>query len=132
MSLNFGRKEISLQDDTMIVTETDQNGIIIFASKDFCHFSEYTPQELIGKEHNLVRHPFMPKSVFEELWKTIQNGNLWNGIVVNKTKNGNYYWVNSTIYPSKRRDGSLKYISVRVKASKEEIEEAIKLYEKIQ
>lgn len=128
MSLDIGQNEIDLDNNTMIVTETDEKGIIIFASKDFCKISGYTSEELVGQQHNIVRHSIMPRSAFEDLWATVKSGNIWNGIVVNKTKNGNYYWVNATVYPSKRRDGSIKYISVRVKPSKEEIENALKLY----
>jgi aerotaxis receptor len=128
LSINLGNKETHLDSNTMIVTETDEKGIILFASKDFCKIAEYSEEELIGHPHNLVRHPFMPKSAFNDLWSSVKKGETWNGIVVNKTKSGGFYWVNATVYPSKRRDGSIKYVSVRVVASKEEIENAIKLY----
>ena len=121
-------QEIKLSADTMIVSETDAKGIIIYANADFCKIAEYTKEELIGKPHNYVRHNDMPKAAFADLWKTIQSGNVWNGIVKNKTKNGNYYWVNATAYPSKNAQGELRYISVRVKPTDEEIQNAIKLY----
>lgn len=121
-------QEIKLSADTMIVSETDAKGIIIYANADFCKIAEYTKEELIGKPHNYVRHNDMPKAAFADLWKTIQSGNVWNGIVKNKTKNGNYYWVNATAYPSKNTQGELRYISVRVKPTDEEIQNAIKLY----
>lgn len=70
----------------------------------------------------------MPKAAFEDLWKTIQNGRIWNGIVKNKTKNGNFYWVNATAYPSKTKDGKLRYISIRVCPTNQEIEQAKILY----
>ena len=89
----------------MIVSETDAKGNIIFANYDFCKIAGYTMEELIGKPHNTVRHKDMPKAAFEDLWKTIQSGNIWNGIVKNKTKNGGYYWVNATAYPSKNEKG---------------------------
>lgn len=70
----------------------------------------------------------MPKAAFEDLWKTVKAGKIWNGIVKNRTKNGGFYWVNATAYPSKTRNGEIRYISVRVKPTKEEIEKAEKLY----
>lgn len=128
MSVNFGIKENRLNKESMIVTETDEKGVITFASKDFCKYAEYSYGELVGQNHNLVRHPFMPKAAFKDLWETVKKGEIWSGIVVNKTKNGNYYWVKATVYPSLNPDGSRKYISVRVMPSKEDIENAIALY----
>ncbi|WP_298753013.1 PAS domain-containing protein [uncultured Arcobacter sp.] len=121
-------EEVKLSADTMIVSETDAKGIIQYANSDFCKIAGYSKEELIGKPHNYVRHPDMPKAAFEDLWKTIQSGNIWNGIVKNKTKDGGYYWVNATAYPSKNSNGVLRYISVRVKPTDKEIENAISLY----
>jgi len=121
-------KEIKLNKDTMIVSETDEKGIIIYANDDFCKMAGYTKEELIGQPHNLVRHEDMPKVAFEDLWKTIQSGNIWNGIVKNKTKNNDYYWVNATAYPSTNNDGKKRYISVRVKPTSKEISNADALY----
>ena len=121
-------QEVTLSIDTMIVSETDAKGNIIFANSDFCDIAGYTIEELIGKPHNIVRHKDMPKAAFEDLWKTVQDGKIWNGIVKNKTKNGGYYWVNATAYPSKNEKGELRYISVRIKPTDKEIEDAINLY----
>ena len=73
----------------------------------------------------------MPKAAFKDLWDTVQAGNIWHGIVKNKTKDGNFYWVNATAYPSKTIDGKKRYISVRVQPTKKEIENASKLYESL-
>ncbi len=121
-------QKVKLSIDTMIVSETDAKGNIIFANSDFCDIAGYTIEELIGKPHNIVRHKDMPKAAFEDLWKTVQDGKIWNGIVKNKTKNGGYYWVNATAYPSKNEKGELRYISVRIKPTDKEIEDAINLY----
>ena len=121
-------QEVKLSIDTMIVSETDAKGNIIFANSDFCDIAGYTIEELIGKPHNIVRHKDMPKAAFEDLWKTVQDGKIWNGIVKNKTKNGGYYWVNATAYPSKNEKGELRYISVRSKPTDKEVEDAINLY----
>ena len=121
-------KETRMAEDMIIVTETDAKGIIKFANEDFCKIAGYKLEELLGNPHNMVRHPDMPKEAFLDLWKTIQSGNIWKGIVKNRTKDGGYYWVNATAYPSKKVDGELRYISVRVKPTEDEISNAIKLY----
>ncbi len=120
--------EIKLLEDTMIVSETDASGIILYANDDFCKIAGYTKEELKGKPHNIVRHLDMPSVAFKGLWETIQSGQIWNGIVKNKTKNGDYYWVNATAYKSIATDGSVRYISVRVKPTQDEINDAIELY----
>lgn len=124
-------KEVILEKNTMIVSETDEKGTIIYANDDFCKIAGYTKEELIGKPHNIIRHKDMPKIAFKDLWDTIQAGNIWHGIVKNRTKDGNFYWVNATAYPSKTIDGKKRYISVRVQPTKKEIENASKLYESL-
>lgn len=121
-------QEVKLSKDIMIVSEADSRGYIIYANSDFCQIAGYTKEELIGKPHKLVRHQDMPKAAFKDLWETIKSGNVWNGIVKNRTKNGGYYWVNATVYPSKSSKGELRYISVRIKPTDEEINRTISLY----
>ena len=120
--------EIVIPKDMIIVSETDEKGIIIYANDDFCDIAGYSKEELIGKPHNLVRHEDMPKVAFQDLWNTVQSGKVWNGIVKNKTKSGDFYWVNATAYQSKTQDGKLRYISVRVHPTQNEIENAEILY----
>jgi len=124
-------REIVLSKDTMIVSETDKNGKIIYVNNDFCTICGYTKNELIGKPHNIVRHKDMPKVAFEGLWNTIKVSEIWNGIVKNSTKDGGFYWVNATIFSSKNVDGTLRYISVRIKATDQEIKEASALYKQL-
>lgn len=120
--------EVELDKKTMIVSETDERGIIIYANDDFCSISGYTKEELIGQPHNMVRHSDMPKAAFADMWSTIQNGNIWKGIVKNRTKDGGFYWVNATAYSSTSSNGQKRYISVRIKPTKEEIKKAEELY----
>ncbi len=117
-------KEVFLDQDTIIVSQTDEKGIVIFANADFCKIAGYDLDELVGKQHNVVRHQDMPKWAFEDLWKTIKAGKIWKGIVKNKTKNGGFYWVNATVFPSRDVDGTIRYISVRIKPTVEEIQNA--------
>ncbi|MCT7480582.1 PAS domain-containing protein [Aliarcobacter cryaerophilus] len=122
-------QEKSLEKNTIIVSQTNEKGEIIFANNDFCKIAGFSLEELVGKAHNTVRHSDMPKWAFEDLWRTLKSGKTWKGIVKNRTKDGGYYWVNATAFPSRSSDGTIRYISVRVKPTKEEIEIAKKLYE---
>jgi len=98
-----------------IVSKTDRKGIITFVNDAFCEISQYTKEELIGKNHNLVRHPDMSKSIFEDLWDTIKNQKKsWKGVIKNRAKNGTAYYTDSLIMPILDNDGNiLEYISIR-------------------
>ena len=121
-------RETVLKDDAFLVSETNAKGIITFANKQFCDVAEYDLDELMGQPHNMVRHSDMPKAAFEDLWKTVKSGQVWQGYVKNKTKSGGYYWVYATVYPYKNEAGEQCYMSCRRKPSKEKIEEAVALY----
>lgn len=123
-------KEIILDEYAFLVSETCSKGIIKFANVDFCKVAGYTIEELMGKPHNIVRHPDMPKTAFKSLWNTIENGEVWTGFVKNSTKDGRYYWVYATVYPFISSDGSKGFLSCRRKPNKEEIEEHEILYQK--
>lgn len=120
--------EIKLDKKTMIVSETDEEGNIIYANSDFCKIAGYTKEELIGQPHSMVRHEDMPKAAFKDLWTTIQAGRIWKGIVKNKTKSGGYYWVNATAFPSVDANGDKRFISVRIQPTSNEITQAEALY----
>jgi len=124
-------KEVLLNKSTMIVSETDMKGNILYANNDFCKIAGYTKDELIGKPHNIVRHQDMPKIAFKDLWETIHSGKTWNGIVKNKTKNGDYYWVNATAYEVLKSDGTRRLISVRKKPTSDEVAFAENLYKQL-
>lgn len=109
--------EVLLDETALLVSETDSRGVIVFADETFVKYSEYSLQELIGKPHNIIRHPDMPKAAFKELWATIKSGKVWQGFVKNRTKSGKFYWVYATVFPF----GQGNYLSVRKQASKEEI-----------
>ena len=124
-------KEIVLDDYAFLVSETDEKGIIIFANDDFCKIAGYGIDELIGKPHNTVRHPDMPKAAYEDLWKTVKSGKSWKGFVKNRTKSGKHYWVFATVFPFTSCDGSKGYISCRRMASQNEIDKYEELYKKM-
>ena len=121
--------QIPMDAKSFLVSETDAKGIITFANDDFCRIAGYQVDQLIGKPHNIVRHPDMPKAAFKDLWDTVQAGKVWSGFVKNKCKNGSdFYWVYATVFPITRSDGSKGYISCRVKPSDDEIRRAEALY----
>ncbi|MEA3354708.1 MAG: PAS domain S-box protein [Campylobacterota bacterium] len=88
-----------LIDENIIMSTTDIKGIITSVSTAFCEISGYSEDELIGKPHSMLRHPDMPNTFFEGLWRTIKNGNVWHGEIKNIKKDGNIYWVDATIGP---------------------------------
>ncbi len=101
-------------DKVALVSKTNPKGIITYVNDIFCEVAGYTREELIGKPHNIVRHPDMTKAAFRNLWETIQAGNVWSGKVKNKTKDGGFYWVDANISPIYDENGNLKeYIAIR-------------------
>ena len=123
------QKEIVLRDDDFIVSKTDPKGRIIYANKIFVEFSGYTQTEMLNKQHNLVRHPEMPRAVFDLLWDTIKSGKEFNGYVKNMSQDGSYYWVFANVTPSYDNNNKLiGYYSVRRKPSKGALDIIIPLY----
>ncbi len=101
-------------DETSIVSKTDLKGYITYANELFCQCSGYTQEELIGQPHNIIRHPDMPKEAFREMWNTIQNKQIWKGVVKNRKKCGGEYIVDATILPILDSNNNiLEYVAVR-------------------
>ncbi|CAI6152090.1 MAG: hypothetical protein SPLUMA1_SPLUMAMAG1_01410 [uncultured Sulfurimonas sp.] len=101
-------------DNNLIVTRTDINGIITFANDNFYNITGYTDEEIIGKNHNIVRHPHTPDKLFEELWKRILNKKIWHGTLQNLKKDGTSYWVDTTISPILNKDKEIvEFIAIR-------------------
>ncbi len=121
-------EEKKLTESAFLVSETDENGIITFANEDFCTIAGYKMEELMGKPHNIVRHPDMPKAAFKSLWDTVRSGKIWTGFVKNKIKGGGYYWVYATVFPMLGCGGKKGYMSCRRMATKDEITRAEQLY----
>ena len=105
---------VHLTEEHIIISQTDLKGKITYISKAFSEISGFTKEELIGRNHNLVRHPDIPSYVFKDLWKTLENGESWEGEIKNLKKNGGFYWVYSYISPYKNYKGEIiGYQSVR-------------------
>jgi PAS domain S-box-containing protein len=109
-----------MNENDFIVSKTDTKGRLTYVNKIFIDMSEYTEDELLGKPHNIIRHPDMPKTVFKLLWERIQNKKEIFAYVLNKTKNGNDYWVYANVTASLDPRGNiLGYYSVRRKPNPE-------------
>lgn len=101
-------------ESSAIVSKTNPKGIITYANHSFEEISGYTKDELIGKPHNIVRHPEMPKSTFAQMWETIKQGQIWKGIIKNRRKDGSTYIVESTIVPILNSNGvPVEYMGIR-------------------
>jgi len=121
-------KEEELPIDYLFVSETDEKGIITYANDYFSKICGWSVESLIGKPHNLIRHPDVPKAAFFDLWDTIQKGQWWDGFVKNKKKDGRYYWVHAIVFPIVLENGKSGYRSRRRQATQDEILAAEKIY----
>jgi aerotaxis receptor len=121
-----------IYEGSVIISQTDLNGTIVYANKMFCEISGYKSEELVGQPHSMLRHPDMPKSVFAKMWQTIQSGQMWNGLIKNLRKDGLYYWVDSEILPVYDDDNNMTgYIAARKPASRKNILEVQENYNKM-
>ncbi|GIU32711.1 PAS domain-containing methyl-accepting chemotaxis protein [Shewanella sp. MBTL60-007] len=126
------QKEKTLTDNCILLSTTDLDGNIKYANEGFINVSGYSFDELHSQPHNLVRHPDMPEAAFESLWSRIKTGKPWVGIVKNRSKNGDHYWVNAYVAPVYENGKIHEYQSVRRKATPEQIERAQSIYQKVQ
>jgi methyl-accepting chemotaxis protein/aerotaxis receptor len=124
-------REFELQDEHFLISRTDLKGRITYANPAFIEVSGFSHEELIGAPHNLVRHPDMPPEAFANLWETLAAGQSWRGLVKNRRKNGDHYWVDASVTPIIEDGEVMGYASVRVKADREQIDRAELAYTKI-
>ncbi len=123
--------EKTFDDTKNLLSTTDKKGVITYANADFISMSGFTLDELVDKNHNVVRHPDMPTGAFDDLWKTVKAGNSWMGIVKNRCKNGDHYWVDAYVTPMIHNGKIDEYQSVRSKPSREQIKRAESLYKQL-
>ena len=109
---------------SMLVSMTDLKGRITYANSAFVQISGFSLSELLGKAHNMVRHPDMPPAAFQDMWDTISSGQPWTALVKNRCKNGDHYWVRANVTPVVENDAVVGYLSVRTLPSRDEIEGA--------
>lgn len=120
--------EIDFPETAVLVSRTDDKGVITYANDAFIEICGYTRNELIGADHNIVRHPDMPKWLFDDLWQTIQSGHPWRGCFKNRSKNGDHYWVKANVSPIMSNGKVMGYLSLRKKPNRAEVAVAESLY----
>ncbi len=126
LTLNLNQ-QVSVLNKAAIVSETDADGNIIFVNDFFCSISEYSREELIGKNHKILKSGKQPDGLFKGMWKAISTGLDWQGEILNVSKTGKYYWVETTIMPFKNKDGKIeKYVAIRFDITKQKESEALK------
>ncbi len=121
-------REVEMTDGDLLVSKTDTGGRITFVNDAFIAISGFSEQELIGAPHNLIRHPDMPKEAFADLWATVKAGRPWEGLVKNRCKNGDHYWVRANVTPLMEGGQVTGYISIRSKPSRADVAAAQTLY----
>lgn len=106
-------KEVTYGGSEQLISTTDLKGIITFVNDGFVRVSGFSRDEMVGKSHNIVRHPDMPPGAFADLWSTIKSGRSWKGVVKNRCKDGSYYWVDAFVSPITKNGETVGYQSVR-------------------
>ena len=130
-NLPVTNKEYVLQDWETIVSKTDLKGRITYINDDFLRISGYAEDELINKPHNIVRHPDMPEQAFDDLWRTLKQGKAWTGLVKNRCKNGDCYWVEANVAPLIENHQVVGYTSIRGKPARDAVQAAEAAYRAI-
>ncbi len=128
VNLPVTQREYDYPADRMLVSMTDSKGVITHCNHAFVETSGFTYEELIGQNHNLVRHPDMPPAAYRDMWNTIGHGHPWTALVKNRRKDGDHYWVQANVTPVLENGKPKGYMSVRVKPSRQEIAAAEALY----
>ena len=127
----ISQQEQIYNDEIEIISTTDLKGRLLSANEDFIKISGYTSEDLIGNNHNMVRHPDVPPEAFHALWTNLKQGKPWLGFLKNRCENGDHYWVDAYVSPQYIDNSINAYQSVRVKPKEEQISRATKLYQKM-
>jgi len=128
INMPISSNEVTFDDAEFMLTKTDTKGVITYANQDFIKVSGFSEAELIGQSHNLVRHPDMPVEAFADMWRNLKAGKPWTGMVKNRTKLGDYYWVMASVAPIFENGQLLGFLSARRKPSRPQVEAASKDY----
>jgi aerotaxis receptor len=130
-NLPVTQTEIVLSDQSSIVSTTDLQGNITYANPYFVEVSGYEVRELLGAPQNILRHPDMPAEAFRDLWDTVKAGRPWTGMVKNRTKSGDFYWVLANVTPVYDDGQPVGYMSVRTRPNREQVQKADALYQQM-
>ena len=124
-------RAVDFPEDTNILSTTDLKGQITYVNRAFVDISGFEKSELSGKNHNIVRHPDMPPPAFQSLWSTVKSGHSWMGLVKNRCKNGDHYWVSAYVTPIQVGNETVEYQSVRTRPAPEQVERAERIYSRL-
>lgn len=125
-------RERHFQPHETLVSVTNIAGTITYCNPAFAAVSGFTQEELLGQPHNIIRHPDVPQEAFRDLWATIRSGQPWTGIVKNRCKNGDFYWVQANVTPLRSGAEVTGYLSVRTAPTAEQVQTAQALYARMQ
>jgi aerotaxis receptor len=131
INLPITNHSYELADGAALVSRTDLKGRITYANPSFVEVSGYTIDELVGKAHNIVRHPDMPPEAFADMWDSLGRGLPWTGLVKNRRKNGDFYWVQANVTPLRNQGRTEGYMSVRSKPEPAQVARAEQVYSRI-
>ena len=120
--------EYTIAEDSTLVTRTDLKGRITYLNPSFLKVSGFDLDEVMGKAHNVIRHPDMPIQAFADMWDTLASNLPWTGLVKNRRKNGDFYWVQANVTPIRRQGVTQGYMSVRSKPTSAQVAEAEGIY----
>ena len=123
--------EYVLKDTETVVSKTDLHGNITYVNQDFVNISGFSEDELLGAPQNIVRHPDMPVEAFADFWRTLKSGKAWTGLVKNRCKNGDHYWVEANAAPIVENGQVVGYASIRTKPSRDQVQAADSAYRAI-
>lgn len=127
-NLPITQREYAFPAGQALVSTTDLQGRILYCNPAFIEVSGYIREELLGQPHNMIRHPDMPEEAFRDMWQTIESGQPWSGLVKNRRKNGDHYWVMANVTPLLDGDRPVGYMSVRTLPDRQQVSEAETLY----
>ncbi|MDP3654082.1 MAG: methyl-accepting chemotaxis protein [Rhodoferax sp.] len=127
-NLPVTQREYQFPSGETLLSTTDPSSHISYANSAFIRASGYSPEELMGQPHNVVRHPDMPVEAFADMWRSLKDGQSWRALVKNRRKDGDHYWVCANAAPMRRNGQVTGYLSVRTKPARAEVDAAEKLY----
>ncbi|TNE77217.1 MAG: PAS domain S-box protein [Gammaproteobacteria bacterium] len=130
-NLPVTQREVTMREGGRLITTTDLKGVITYCNDEFVEISGFSRDELIGQAHNLIRHPDMPQPVFKDMWEYLKAGKSWMGVVKNRAKSGDHYWVSAYVTPILENGRMTGYESVRVAPTREQVARAEALYKRI-
>ena len=131
INLPITNRDREVRKSQNILSTTDLKGAITYINRDFIEISGFEEDELIGQNHNVIRHPDMPPAAFEDLWSKVKSGEPWMGIVKNRCKNGDHYWVDAFVMPIQQDGSVVEYQSVRYRAEPEWVKRAEPIYKNL-